>query len=62
MTTPIGPVTPTKDPRVRILNGGPQNWRTEVKDCSGEWAITGPPYATKDEAFTYVDATIAWSF
>ena len=48
-------MTPTRNPRIRIVNHGPQNWRTEAKDDSGSWDITGPPYATKLEALSQVD-------
>lgn len=52
----------TKDPRVRVENYGPGNWRTVARDDIGEWAITGPPYATRAEALANVDATIAVFF
>ena len=46
-------VTPTTNPRIAIFNGGDRNWRTVAKDDLDEWAITGPPYATKGEAFIF---------
>lgn len=46
--------TPTRNPRIRIVNHGLKNWRTEVLDDLGSWDITGPPYATKAEALLYV--------
>jgi len=62
MTTTQNPSTPTKDPRVRIVGHGRQNWRTEVADSDGEWAVTGAPYATRAEAFANVDTAIAVNF
>ena len=47
-------MTSTRNPRIRIENYGRQNWRTVVQDDSGDWAITGPPYATKLEALSMV--------
>jgi hypothetical protein len=52
-------MTATKDPRVRVINHGRENWRTEARDDCGEWAITGPPYPTQAEAFANVDAVVA---
>jgi hypothetical protein len=48
--------TPTRNPRIRVAFYGRLNWRTEVKDDLGHWDITGPPYATRDEALLQVDA------
>lgn len=56
-------ITPTKDPRVRVANHGPRNWRTEVQDEPGAaWDITGPPYASKAEALLHVDETVSRCF
>lgn len=50
----------TRDPRIRVVNHGRENWRTEVQDERGApWDITGPPYATKAEALAHVDDTAA---
>jgi hypothetical protein len=49
--------TPTRNPRIRIENHGPGNWRTEVMDDAEftvSWHIVGPPYATKLEALSMV--------
>lgn len=51
----------TKDKRVRVINHGKENWRTEVLD-NGQWVITGPPYATKTEALLYVDYVVKYCF
>ena len=52
----------TRHAGVRIVNHGKQNWRTEVRDCAGSWDITGPPYATKLEAYSQVDEVIRVAF
>ena len=52
----------TKDARVRVVNHGPRNWRTEVRDAQGDWYITGEPYTTKLEALANVDTAIARNF
>lgn len=44
----------TRNPRIKIENYGTENWRTECQDDCGDWAITGPPYATKTEALSMV--------
>lgn len=55
--------TKTHDPRVQVVNHGPENWRTEVQDEPGaSWDITGPPYPTKAEALLHVDETAARCF
>jgi hypothetical protein len=46
--------TITRNPRIVIENYGPKNWRTVVEDDCGDWAITGPPYATKLEALSMI--------
>lgn len=48
-------MTSTRNPRIRVVNHGRKNWRTECRDDCGEWGITGPPYATKLEALSTVD-------
>lgn len=48
------PQTDTRNPRIRIANGGRKNWRTMVQDDCGEWSITGPSYASKMEALSMV--------
>jgi hypothetical protein len=52
----------TRDPRVRVVNYGPRNWRTEAQDADGSWSITGPPYASKTEALLMVDQVAAYYF
>jgi hypothetical protein len=52
----------TKDARVRVINHGRENWRTEVKDDTDGWVITGPPYPTRAEALLYVDELVAVYF
>lgn len=48
----------THDPRVRVFNHGPGNFRTEVTDDDGKtWEITGPPYPTMAAALAKVDET-----
>lgn len=48
--------TATTDPRIRVANYGPGNWRTLVQDePGGSWDITGPPYPTKQAALAHVD-------
>ena len=44
----------TRNDRIKIENYGTRNWRTVVQDDCGEWAITGPPYATKIEALSMI--------
>lgn len=47
----------TSDPRIRVAIYGHENWRTVVVDEAGgtDWAITGPPYPTKQAALARVD-------
>ena len=48
--------TTTTDPRIRVADYGPANWRTIVQDePGGSWDITGPPYPTKQAALAHVD-------
>lgn len=49
--------TATSDPRIRVAQYGPGNWRTIVIDDedSTDWDITGPPYPTKQTALAHVD-------
>jgi hypothetical protein len=54
-------VTPTRHPRIRVVNHGRRNWRVEFRDDLGEWAITGPPYATQAEALVNVTDKLIWT-
>jgi hypothetical protein len=55
----------TSDPRIRVVNHGRENWRTEVNDPFNEpatmpdWHVTGPPYPTKAIAMGHVDDVLA---
>lgn len=40
-------VTRTRHPDVVVEGHGRGHWRVSVRDCLGEWAITGPAYRTK---------------
>lgn len=55
-------MTETSDPRVRVENYGPKNWRTLVRDDVSGWGITGPPYPTKAEALVNVDHVARYAY
>jgi hypothetical protein len=56
-------ITRTADPRIRIAQYGPKNFRTEVQDEPGaDWSITGPAYLTRAEALLMVDETASRHF
>jgi hypothetical protein len=55
--------SPTADPRVRIAQHGPRNFRTEVQDePGGEWAGSGPAHLTRAEALEAVDTVCTLRF
>jgi hypothetical protein len=63
MTATYPKFTPTADPRVRIAQHAPRNFRTEVQDEPGAaWSITGPAYMTRAEALLMVDETVSRHF
>jgi hypothetical protein len=56
-------ISATADPRIRLAQHGPKNFRTEVQDEPGaDWSITGPVYLTKAEALLMVDETVSRHF
>jgi hypothetical protein len=56
-------ITKTADPRVRLAQNGPHDFRTQVQDEAGaDWAITGPVYLTRAEALLRVDETVSRHF
>lgn len=53
----MGRVTATRYPDLHVWRQGTGLWRILSTDSGGDVDVTGPPYATKAEAFADLDAT-----